>query len=104
MSNIVLICNAGKTTLIKALTGDDKIQPRDALFATLDVTAHACRLPCHLSTLLVDTVGFISDIPTQLIAAFNSTLRDAIDAVIFPSFLFLLCFSIVLTSGTFRMY
>lgn len=72
--------NSGKTTLIKALTGDNNIQPRDALFATLDVTAHACRLPCNLSTLLVDTVGFISDIPTQLIAAFQTTLRDAIDA------------------------
>ncbi len=57
------------------------MEPRDALFATLDVTVHACRLPCKLSVLLVDTVGFISNIPTNLIAAFNSTLRDAIDAV-----------------------
>ena len=73
--------NSGKTSLIKALTGDEKIQPKDALFATLDVTNHACRLPCGLSVLLVDTVGFISDIPTNLIAAFNATLRDALDAV-----------------------
>lgn len=71
----------GKTTLIKSLTGDEKLKPRDALFATLDVTAHACRLPCNLNALLVDTVGFISNIPTNLIAAFNSTLRDAIEAV-----------------------
>lgn len=60
-----------------------KIEPRDALFATLDVTAHACKLPCNLTVLLVDTVGFISNIPTNLIAAFNSTLRDAIEAVSF---------------------
>jgi len=72
--------NSGKTTLIKQLTGDSSIQPKDALFATLDVTAHACRLPCNLSILLIDTVGFISDIPTSLIAAFKSTLRDAVDA------------------------
>ena len=73
--------NCGKTTLIKTLTGASKLEPKDALFATLDVTSHACLLPCNLSTLLIDTVGFISDIPTTLIAAFNSTLRDAIDAV-----------------------
>jgi len=72
--------NSGKTTLIKRLTGDGSIEPKDALFATLDVTAHECRLPCNLSILLIDTVGFISDIPTSLIGAFKSTLRDAIDA------------------------
>jgi len=77
--------NSGKTTLIKRLTGDSNLQPKDALFATLDVTAHACRLPCNLSILLIDTVGFISDIPTSLIGAFKSTLRDAIDAVSFSS-------------------
>ncbi len=71
----------GKTTLIKSLTGDSKITPRDALFATLDVTVHGMKLPCNLTVLLVDTVGFISNIPVNLIAAFNSTLRDAIDAV-----------------------
>lgn len=67
--------------MIKSLTGEANIQPKDALFATLDVTTHACRLPCNLEVLLVDTVGFISDIPTTLIAAFNSTLKDALDAV-----------------------
>lgn len=78
---VVGYTNSGKTSLIKALTGDSTIEPKDALFATLDVTNHACRLPCNLSILLVDTVGFISDIPTNLIAAFNATLRDALDAV-----------------------
>merc|ERR1712071_551672 len=69
-----------KRSLMKRLTGDGSIEPKDALFATLDVTAHECRLPCNLSILLIDTVGFISDIPTSLIGAFKSTLRDAIDA------------------------
>ena len=55
--------------------------PRDALFATLDVTVHGFKLQCNLTVLLLDTVGFISNIPVNLIAAFNSTLRDAIDAV-----------------------
>ena len=73
--------NSGKTTLIKAITGEAKLEPRDALFATLDVTTHACKLPSNLTTLFVDTVGFICDIPTHLVAAFNATLRDAIDAV-----------------------
>ncbi|XP_046631453.1 putative GTP-binding protein 6 [Daphnia pulicaria] len=77
---IVGYTNCGKTTLIKSLTGDSKITPRDALFATLDVTVHGMKLPCNLTVLLVDTVGFISNIPVNLIAAFNSTLRDAIDA------------------------
>lgn len=72
---------AGKTTLIKSLTGDRNIQPRDALFATLDVTVHGFKLPCNLTVLLVDTVGFISNIPLNLIAAFKATLSDAIDAV-----------------------
>lgn len=55
--------------------------PRDQLFATLDVTVHAGQLPSHRKVLYVDTVGFISDIPTALVASFKSTLEDAIDAV-----------------------
>ena len=74
---IVGYTNAGKTSLIKALTGKEKLRPRDQLFATLDVTVHACRLPSKLDILLIDTVGFISDIPTDLIACFNATLEDA---------------------------
>ena len=74
---IVGYTNAGKTSLIKALTGKEKLRPRDQLFATLDVTVHACKLPSKLNILLIDTVGFISDIPTDLIACFNATLEDA---------------------------
>jgi len=69
--------NAGKTSLIKALTGTDKLQPKDELFATLDVTAHPMTFPSQMETILLDTVGFISDIPISLIASFNATLEDA---------------------------
>ena len=74
---IVGYTNAGKTSLIKCLTGSKRLRPRNQLFATLDVTVFQCRLPSSLDILLVDTVGFISDIPTDLIASFNSTLEDA---------------------------
>lgn len=77
---IVGYTNSGKTTLIKSLTGDSNMQPQDGLFATLDVTVHAFKLPCHLTVLLIDTVGFISNIPLNLIAAFKATLNDAMDA------------------------
>ncbi len=51
------------------------------LFATLDVSVHECFLPStRLKSLLVDTVGFISDIPTSLVASFSATLEDAIFA------------------------
>ncbi|KAI9551895.1 hypothetical protein GHT06_022231 [Daphnia sinensis] len=77
---IVGYTNSGKTTLIKALTGDSNMQPQNALFATLDVTVHGFKLPCNLTVLLIDTVGFISNIPLNLIAAFKATLNDVIDA------------------------
>ncbi|KAJ9583142.1 hypothetical protein L9F63_022521 [Diploptera punctata] len=72
--------NAGKTSLIKTLTGEKSLVPKNYLFATLDVTAHASLLPCNLKVLYVDTVGFISDIPTHLIAPFMATLEDAMNA------------------------
>lgn len=72
---VVGYTNSGKTSLIKALTGDN-LQPQDKLFATLDVTVHQGRLPNLAPVLFVDTVGFISDIPTQLISSFASTLED----------------------------
>lgn len=78
---VVGYTNAGKTSLIKALTNQDKIQPRDRLFATLEVTAHAGRLPCNLEVLYIDTIGFMSDIPTDLIQCFITTLEDAMMAV-----------------------
>lgn len=72
--------NAGKTSLIKALTGAEKLEPRNQLFATLDVTKHKGKLPCDLELLYVDTVGFITDIPTELFESFTATLEDAAHA------------------------
>ncbi|XP_069429706.1 putative GTP-binding protein 6 isoform X3 [Ovis canadensis] len=74
--SVVGYTNCGKTTLIKALTGDAAIQPRDQLFATLDVTAHAGRLPSALTVLYVDTIGFLSQLPHSLVASFSATLQD----------------------------
>ncbi|KAJ8947104.1 hypothetical protein NQ318_002463 [Aromia moschata] len=75
---VVGYTNAGKTCLIKALTGEESLQPRNQLFATLDVTLHSGILPSGLEVLYVDTVGFISDIPTNLIECFVATLEDAV--------------------------
>lgn len=75
---VVGYTNAGKTSLIKALTGEKKLQPKNKLFATLDVTAHEGILPSTLKVIYIDTVGFISDIPTTLIEAFVATLEDAL--------------------------
>jgi GTP-binding protein HflX len=77
---VVGYTNSGKTSLIKALTNEASLQPRDQLFATLDVTAHAGRLPCRLEVLFMDTVGFMSDLPTGLIECFVATLEDALEA------------------------
>ncbi|KAF5294828.1 hypothetical protein FQA39_LY00312 [Lamprigera yunnana] len=74
---VVGYTNSGKTSLIKALTGEQKLQPRNQLFATLDVTLHSGKLPSTLEVLYVDTVGFISNIPTNLIECFIATLEDA---------------------------
>lgn len=74
---VVGYTNAGKTSLIKALTDEDSLQPRNQLFATLDVTAHAGFLPCNLEVIYMDTVGFMSDIPTGLLECFIATLEDA---------------------------
>lgn len=78
---VVGYTNAGKTSLIKALTNEETIQPRNQLFATLDVTAHAGILPSKLKVIYMDTVGFMSDIPTGLIECFVATLEDAMLAV-----------------------
>lgn len=55
--------------------------PCDKLFATLDVSNHSALLPNNLKVVLVDTIGFFSDIPTSLIAAFKATLKDCMDTV-----------------------
>ncbi|CAH1153507.1 unnamed protein product [Phaedon cochleariae] len=77
---VVGYTNAGKTCLIKALTGDETLQPKNQLFATLDVTVHSGILPSGMEVLYVDTVGFLSDIPTNLIECFVATLEDAVFA------------------------
>lgn len=74
---------AGKTTLIQALTGDANLHPRDQLFATLDVTAHGGLLPCRLPVIYVDTIGFLSQLPHNLIESFSATLEDVVHSVSF---------------------
>ncbi|XP_038014039.1 putative GTP-binding protein 6 isoform X1 [Motacilla alba alba] len=68
--------NCGKTTLIKALTGEAGLQPRDQLFATLDITAHAGYLPSHMPVIYVDTIGFLTDLPHNLVESFSATLEE----------------------------
>ena len=71
--------NAGKSTLFNALTGADVVA-KDQLFATLDPTMRGLRLPSGRQTILSDTVGFISELPTELIAAFRATLEEVAEA------------------------
>ncbi len=71
--------NAGKSTLFNRLTGAD-VMAKDMLFATLDPTMRAVTLPTGKEVILSDTVGFISDLPTQLIAAFRATLEEVLEA------------------------
>jgi len=78
---VVGYTNAGKTSLIKALTNDGALQPRNKLFATLDTTAHEGILPSRLKVLYMDTIGFIQDVPESLIEPFIVTLEDAMIAV-----------------------
>ncbi|XP_042213717.1 putative GTP-binding protein 6 isoform X2 [Homarus americanus] len=77
---VVGYTNAGKTSLIRSITGDKRAEGKDQLFATLDVTAHGGRLPCGVEVAFIDTVGFIQDIPTDLVASFKATLEDAVYA------------------------
>jgi GTP-binding protein HflX len=67
--------NAGKSTLFNALTGAG-VYAQDQLFATLDPTMRAIKLPSGRNVILSDTVGFISDLPTQLVEAFRATLEE----------------------------
>ncbi len=71
--------NAGKSTLFNRLTRAD-VQAADMLFATLDPTLRALTLPHGGKAMLSDTVGFISDLPTMLVAAFRATLEEVIEA------------------------
>ena len=67
--------NAGKSTLFNRVTGAE-VMAEDLLFATLDPTMRAISLPGVEKAILSDTVGFISDLPTQLVAAFRATLEE----------------------------
>ncbi len=71
--------NAGKSTLFNALTGAE-VTARDQLFATLDPTMRGLRLPSGRRAILSDTVGFISELPTELVAAFRATLEEVAEA------------------------
>lgn len=71
--------NAGKSTLFNRLTGAE-VTAEDMLFATLDPTLRAISLPGVEKVILSDTVGFVSDLPTQLIAAFRATLEEVVEA------------------------
>ncbi len=71
--------NAGKSTLFNRLSGAG-VMAKDLLFATLDPTMRSIRLPNGKSCVLSDTVGFISDLPTHLVAAFRATLEEVTEA------------------------
>lgn len=71
--------NAGKSTLFNRSTGAD-VLAKDMLFATLDPTMRGVVLPSGRKVIFSDTVGFISDLPTQLVAAFRATLEEVLEA------------------------
>ena len=71
--------NAGKSTLFNRLTTSE-VFAKDLLFATLDPTLRQLKLPSGRNIILSDTVGFISDLPTDLVAAFRATLEEVIEA------------------------
>ncbi|MCE5972207.1 GTPase HflX [Sinirhodobacter sp. WL0062] len=71
--------NAGKSTLFNRMTGAD-VMAKDMLFATLDPTMRGITLPSGRKVILSDTVGFISDLPHELVAAFRATLEEVLEA------------------------
>jgi len=71
--------NAGKSTLFNRLSGAS-VMAKDLLFATLDPTMRAIKLPNGKECVISDTVGFVSDLPTHLVAAFRATLEEVIEA------------------------
>ncbi len=76
---IVGYTNAGKSTLFNKITGAG-VLAMDQVFATLDPTMREVRLPSARRIILSDTVGFISDLPTMLVAAFRATLEEVVEA------------------------
>jgi len=79
LASIVGYTNAGKSTLLNALTGAG-VLARDILFATLDPTTRRLRLPTNQNVLLTDTVGFIRKLPHGLVEAFKATLEEVVQA------------------------
>ena len=79
LASIVGYTNAGKSTLLNALTGAD-VLVKDILFATLDPTTRRLRLPTNQNVLLTDTVGFIRKLPHGLVEAFKATLEEVVQA------------------------
>lgn len=77
--SLVGYTNAGKSTLLNTLTNSD-IYAQDQLFATLDPTTRQLDLPNKQQAILTDTVGFIQRLPHQLVAAFQSTLEEVVEA------------------------
>lgn len=71
--------NAGKSTLFNRLT-KARVMAEDLLFATLDPTMRSIELPSGRKAILSDTVGFVSDLPTDLVAAFRATLEEVVEA------------------------
>jgi GTP-binding protein HflX len=79
LASIVGYTNAGKSTLLNALTGAD-VMAKDILFATLDPTTRRLKLPTNQNVLLTDTVGFIRKLPHGLVEAFKATLEEVVQA------------------------
>lgn len=79
LGSIVGYTNAGKSTLLNALTGSDVLS-EDKLFATLDPTTRRLCLPTNQNVLISDTVGFIKKLPHDLVEAFKATLEEVIEA------------------------
>jgi len=77
--SIVGYTNAGKSTLLNALT-DSAVRVEDKLFATLDPTSRRLRFPRDREVIITDTVGFIRELPKDLVAAFSATLEELADA------------------------
>lgn len=76
-ASIVGYTNAGKSTLLNALSGSD-VMAKDMLFATLDTTTRRIELPDGQPLLLTDTVGFVRNLPHRLVEAFKATLEEAV--------------------------
>ena len=79
LASIVGYTNAGKSTLLNALTGSD-VLAKDILFATLDPTTRRLKLPTNQNVLLTDTVGFIKKLPHGLVEAYKATLEEVVRA------------------------